>query len=235
MVEEAVVLAGGLGTRLRNVIKDVPKPMAEINGKPFLEYLLNYVTSQGILKIVLSVGYKHEIIKDYFGDSFMGAELFYSIEDEPLGTGGALKRAMEFIDSNNVFVLNGDTIFKIDLKEFERFHFWKKSSLSVALKKIEKSNRYGIVELKQDQSIKAFLEKIYVDEGLINGGTYLLNKDFFNSFDLPNEFSFETDFLEKYYINYKFYGFISNAYFIDIGVPEDYEKAKQEIERLNDR
>ena len=235
MIEEAIILAGGLGTRLRGIIRDIPKPMADINGKPFLEYLLNYVINQGILKIVLSVGYKHEVIKKYFGSFFMGSELIYSVESKPLGTGGALKKAMEFIDSNNVFVLNGDTIFKIDLKEFERFHIEKKSNLSIALRRSEMSNRYGTVELNQDQSIKAFLEKRHVKEGLINGGTYLLNKDFFNSFDLPNKFSFERDFLEKYYIDYKFYGFISNAYFIDIGVPEDYERAKQEIEILNGR
>lgn len=235
MIEEAIILAGGLGTRIRNVIKDVPKPMAEINGKPFLEYLLKYIVNQGILKIVLSVGYKFEVIKEYFGSSFMGVELLYSVESEPLGTGGALKQAMKFVNDGNVFILNGDTIFKIDLRKFEEFHFNKESNLSVALKKIEMTNRYGVVELEQDQSIKDFLEKSYVDEGLINGGVYLLNKYFFNSFILPDKFSFEIDFLEKYYANYKFYGFISNAYFIDIGVPDDYERAKQEFERFSDR
>jgi len=232
MIKEAIILAGGFGTRLKGLAKAIPKPMVDINGEPFLKHLLDYITKQGINKIVLSVGYRYEVIRNYFGKSFSDAELIYSIEDEPLGTGGAVKKSMNFIVNKDILVCNGDTFFKIDLHEFNKFHINKKSKLSVALKIIKQPDRYGVVEINKEQCIKSFLEKKQKKESLVNGGIYLINKNFFTSFDLPQKFSLERDFLKKYYLNYKFYGFISDAYFIDIGIPEDYEKAKNEIGKL---
>jgi len=232
MVKEAVVLAGGLGTRLRNVLRDLPKPMAPIGDKPFLEYLILYLQKNGIEKVILSVGYKWEVIKEYFGDSFEGMEIVYCVENEPLGTGGAIRKSLCFVASEDVFILNGDTFFDIDLKEFFAFHKEKHSVLSIALKPMKQFDRYGIVKIDNDNRIVSFEEKRYYQFGFINGGIYLLNKDFFLSFDLVDKFSFEKDFLEKYYKFYEFYGLPFDSYFIDIGVPEDYERAKRNFEKF---
>lgn len=232
MIKEAIVLAGGLGTRLREVIKDVPKPMADINGKPFLEYVLRLLDKQSIEKVVLSVGYRYEFIMDYFGDKFSNIRLIYSIEDEPLGTGGAIKKAIRLIDEDEIFIFNGDTFFQVDLFKFYEFHSSKTSRLSIALKMVNITDRYGIVKIDKNNRITAFLEKKEKQDGLINGGIYLMNKDFFLSFNLPDKFSFEQDFLEKYYKDYEFYGFPFDSYFIDIGVPEDYDKAKYQWNQI---
>ena len=113
---EAIVLAGGLGTRLKSVVSNVPKPMAPIGDKPFLEYILKYLKKNGITRAILSVGYKSEIIEEYFGNNFEGIDLVYSVEKEPLGTGGAIKKAMSKVKSNQVYIINGDTFFDINLK-----------------------------------------------------------------------------------------------------------------------
>ncbi|OAG27021.1 nucleotidyltransferase family protein [Thermodesulfatator autotrophicus] len=235
MVKEAIVLAGGLGTRLRKVVKDVPKPMADINGKPFLEYLLTFLAKQGIEKVILSVGYKYEVIKGYFGKSFLGIELVYSVECKPLGTGGGIRKSLSYIDSENVFIMNGDTLFEVALNKLFLFHKEKKSLLSVALKPMKQFDRYGVVKLDENKRIIGFEEKRYYESGLINGGIYLLNKNFFMSFDLKEKFSFEKDFLEKYYTIYDFYGLEFNKYFIDIGIPEDYERAKEDFKKFEYR
>ena len=230
MVKEAIVLAGGLGTRLRSVLKGLPKPMAPVGGRPFLEYLLRYLQQNGIEKVILSVGYKWEVIRAYFGDSFEGIEIVYSVENEPLGTGGAVKKSLSFVNSNDVFIVNGDTFFNIDLKEFFAFHKKKRSVLSIALKPMSQFDRYGNVKIDDNNRIVSFEEKGYYESGLINGGIYLLNKDFFMDLDWKDKFSFEKDFLEKCYKFYEFYGLPFDSYFIDIGVPEDYEKAKRDFE-----
>jgi len=222
MIKQAIIIAGGFGTRLQSVIKDLPKPMADINGKPFLEYLLNFLKKQGIKKVILSVGYKYKMIVDYFGENFSGINIVYSIEEEPLGTGGAIKKALNYIDYNDVFVLNGDTFFDINLSEFYKFHIGKKSDLSIGLKIMRNSDRYGIVEVDDDFKIKNFIEKRYSDKALINAGVYILKKDFLLTLNPPDKFSFEKDFLERYYRTYAFYGFPSDASFIDIGIPSDY-------------
>jgi len=232
MLKEAIILAGGLGTRLRKVVKDVPKPMADVNGRPFLEYLLRYLQQNGIEKVILSVGYKWEVIKAYFGDSFKGIEIVYGVENEPLGTGGGIKKSLSFVNSNDIFILNGDTFFNIDLKEFFAFHKKKRSVLSIALKAMRQFDRYGNVKIDDNNRIVSFEEKRYYESGLINGGIYLLNKDFFMDLDWKDKFSFEKDFLEKYYKFYEFYGLPFDSYFIDIGVPEDYERAKRDFEEL---
>lgn len=233
MINEAVVLAGGLGTRLRSVVSTKPKPMADINGRPFLEYVLDYLKEQDITRVVLAVGYKHELISEHFSNAYKGLQISYSIEHEPLGTGGAIFKALELVISDDVYVLNGDTLFMVDLARMYEFHISKKSLLTIALKQIEKSDRYGNVFLDSNQRILSFQEKqSYSTTQLINGGVYLINKNLFSKIDLPRKFSFEKDFLERYCGELEFYGFISSAYFIDIGVPEDYERAKQELSKL---
>jgi len=231
MTMQAIILAGGLGTRLKDIIKDCPKPMADINGKPFLEYVLTFLEKQGIDRTIFSVGYKSRVIKDYFGENFNNMKLIYSVEHQLLGTGGAIKRGLDFVKDGDVFVVNGDTFFDIDLKKFYQFHKEKKADLTIALKIIDHSDRYGIMKIDKNFQIKNFTEKKCKNKkALINGGIYVLNKDFFLSFNLPEKFSFEKDFLEKYYNKCRFYGVPFDAYFIDIGVPDDYKRARKELE-----
>jgi len=229
MLKEAIILAGGLGTRLRKVAKDIPKPVVEINGKPFLEYLLTLLLDQGIEKVILAVCYKHHVIKAYFGNFFNGLRLVYSIEDQPLGTGGAIKKSLPLVDSKDVFIVNGDTFFDISFKNLYLFHKEKNSLLSMALKPMKQFDRYGSVKIDENNRIIGFEEKKYHREGLINGGIYILNKDFFKNLCLPRKFSFEKDFLEKYYKTYPIYGLEFYGYFIDIGTPKDYERFKEYV------
>ena len=229
MAREAIILAGGMGFRLRNVVKDLPKPMAPVAGKPFLYFQLRYLAAFQFDHIILSVGYKHEAISEYFGDSFEGMSLSYAIESEPLGTGGAIALSMKKTNSENVFILNGDTFFQADLREFEIFHTNQKSDLSIVLKEMHRFDRYGTVEL-EGNNIKGFREKHFVEKGLINGGIYLLSKKFWESLSLSlGKFSFEREIMEKMYRAYEFHGKVSNAYFIDSGIPEDYQRAQTEI------
>ncbi len=226
---QAVILAGGLGTRVRNITEDkIPKVMLPINGKPFLLYILNYLKTQNIKDVVLCVGFKKEIIKDYFRDGRKyGLNLFYSEEKTPLGTAGALKNAERFISSDRFLLLNGDTLFKINLDELLRFHNSKKAKISVALKYLQNTQRYGRVEINSDNAIIQFIEKGIRKQGIINGGLYLMKRDVLSLIEkFPS--SLEKDVLPML-INKGLYGKVFDEYFIDIGVPEDYERAKREL------
>jgi D-glycero-alpha-D-manno-heptose 1-phosphate guanylyltransferase len=234
MIKEAVILAGGLGTRLKSVIKDIPKPMAEVYGKPFLCYILDFTIKNGIEKVILSVGYKWEVIKNFFSSQYKNLKLEYAVENTPLGTGGGLKNALKYVDEEEAFVLNGDTFFDIDLNLFYNLHKSRNSKFSIALKKTENTERYGAVEVDENNRIVSFLEKGKRVSGFINGGIYLLNKNFFNALSPEGTFSLEKDFLERFYKDHEFYGFPFDGFFIDIGVPEDYERAEKEFERFMD-
>jgi len=230
MENEAIVLAGGFGTRLKGIIDDKPKPMAPVNGKPFLEYLLTYLCHQGITHVILSVGYKSEIISDYFGNKFKSISIDYAHESEPLGTGGGIRNALKYSKSDSILILNGDTMFNIDIKKLCHIHQAKRSELTVALRKMEDGSRYGSVNIDDENRITAFTEK---KEGLthilINGGVYLLNKSTFLKKSFPARFSFEKDFLEAGYTNGHFFGIEFSDYFIDIGLPETYSQAQSEF------
>jgi len=222
---EAIVLAGGLGTRLRSVVSDLPKPMAPIGDKPFLEYILKYLQKNDITKVILSVGYKWETIKEYFGDKFENIELIYSVEDEPLGTGGAIKKAMNEVRDEQVYIINGDTFFDVDLKSLD---LKDKSKLILSLKHMINFDRYGCVEADDNNFVIAFTKKGYRVSGNINGGIYLASKDIFNEYDLDEKFSFE-EFMQENFKKLQISSAIFDNYFIDIGIPEDYEKAQSEI------
>lgn len=227
-----IILAGGIGTRLKHLLPDIPKPMAPINKFPFLYYILNDLNKQGVKNVILSVGYMHNQITSYFGNSFKDIQIAYSIENEPLGTGGAIMKALYGTNSPQSFILNGDTFFKINLSEMELKHKKNKASLSVAVKEMTNYERYGSVTITKDK-ITGFKEKQFNAKGFINGGTYLLNKETLFSLNLPGKFSFENDFLEKYYQELHCIAFKSNQYFIDIGIPDDYEKAKIDFINFN--
>jgi D-glycero-alpha-D-manno-heptose 1-phosphate guanylyltransferase len=222
---EAIILSGGFGTRIQSVISDVPKPMAPVCGKPFLYYILENLVRQNINRIILAVGYKNEVIVNHFGDKFQTADLVYSIENEPLGTGGGIRKALEMTEEKQVLIINGDTFYDLPFEELNLFHSEGKFDLTMCLKPMEHFDRYGTVTVDQNR-VTGMKEKQPCDSGLINGGVYLINKEILEKFKAGSKFSFEKEFLEEEVGNLKFGAFISDNYFIDIGIPEDYEKAQ---------
>jgi D-glycero-alpha-D-manno-heptose 1-phosphate guanylyltransferase len=240
---EAIILAGGLGTRLRSAVPDLPKCMAPVNGRPFIAYVIDYLLEQGVTKFILSLGYKHEAIIDFIETNYSPLTIHhspltihharlsfqYSIEEEPLGTGGGIRYACLKTTEDNVIVANGDTIFKANVMEVASHHIFNEAHCTLSLKPMQNFNRYGVVELNEDNSIKNFKEKQQYEEGLINGGLYVLNTKKFLSEYLPLKFSFEKDYLEALYTKRKMFGVVQDAYFIDIGIPEDYARAQTEL------
>jgi len=228
-VSECIILAGGLGTRLRSVVADVPKCMAPVHNRPFLAYIIAYLESFGIERFIFSLGYKHEVVTKYLTMHFprLNAELV--VEEEPLGTGGAIKMSCERAKGHDVIVANGDTLFKADITLLSNMHLSHKADCTLALKPMHDFDRYGIVELDEAATIKNFKEKQLYKEGLINGGLYALNVQHFLKEDLPRRFSFEKDYLEAFYDKRKMIGSVQDNYFIDIGIPADYERAQREL------
>jgi len=211
--DPAILLAGGLGTRLRPVVSDVPKAMAPVQGKPFLAHLLEHLARQGIRDVILGVGYKKELIKNYFGGSYGPVRIRYSQEEEPLGTGGALRKAMHRVE-DAAFVLNGDTFFDIDLRALRKEHRETGADITIALTAVT-GDRYGAVS---------------AGEGTFsNGGTYYLSKKVFDNIETPEQCSFEKDVIEKYKDTLDIRGKVFDGYFIDIGVPEDYARAQKKF------
>lgn len=234
MSNEAIVLAGGLGTRLQGVINELPKSMAPVRNRPFLEYQLAWLKQNGIKRIILSVGFRHEYITKYFGHSWKNLEIDYAIEDEPLGTGGGILLAARKCQSSHVYALNGDTIFDCDLQKMHQYLMLSQSDMVMALRKVDDASRYGTVILNQDNTVIGFSEKSSISiPGIINGGVYLLSLNKFISEAPSNKFSFEKDFMEKKYDLWKIKGMISGGFFLDIGIPADYSKAQDEFKRFD--
>ena len=232
MLREAIILAGGFGTRLSHVVSDVPKPMAPVYGKPFLTYLLDRLIDAGIRRVILATGYKHECIESYFGPSYRGTEIVYSQETTPLFTGGAIRKAAEQIQSEDFVVLNGDTLFDIDFAKLYDFHTKHHAKLSIALRQVADTSRYGSVTCTNDH-IVSFSEKAEsVGAGDINGGIYMINRSWLLNQDLPSKFSFEKELMQPMAGDPSFYGLSFNTYFIDIGVPEDYYRAQEEFKSI---
>lgn len=226
---EAIVLAGGLGTRLRSVVKDMPKPMAPVAGRPFLEYVLEHLARQGIKRVVFSVGYKGELVQEYFGAAFADMQLAYAYEEEPLGTGGGILQAAKQIQSEDFFILNGDTIFRAELAPFWQFFQEKKADLALALCEMQDFERYGVVETDAQGRVREFLEKKPRAEGQINAGVYICRKATLAQLALPRKFSFEKDLLERYLERLQIYALPLEGYFLDIGIPSDYARAQTEL------
>lgn len=232
---EVIILAGGLGTRLRSVVSEVPKCMAPVAGKPFLWYLLKYLTRFDVSRVVLSVGYLREVIfkwidevKDEFPFVFD-----YAIEEEPLGTGGGIKLALGKVNDERAFVLNGDTFFDVDLMQLYDAHVIGKKAITLALKPMKNFDRYGTVNMEPfTGTILSFNEKQYCEEGLINGGVYVISKNapFFEG--LGAKFSFETAVLEPQCHKHQLIGVVQDGYFIDIGIPTDYKRSQYELKSV---
>jgi D-glycero-alpha-D-manno-heptose 1-phosphate guanylyltransferase len=226
---EAIILAGGLGTRLWSALPDMPKSMAMIGSRPFLEYQMDHLISNGISRFILSVGYQSAFIRDRFKDRYSNCEIGYASEKTPLGTGGAVKNAMQHVTGDHVFIANGDSLFLSDLHAQLKVHLRHRADVTMALKPMQDFDRYGSVMVDQGGWITHFLEKQFTREGLINGGLYLFNVSTFRSLELPNVFSIEKDFFQTRIDQLKFFGFVSRGYFLDIGIPEDLSRAQYEI------
>lgn len=229
---QILILAGGLGSRLQKVIGHYPKPMVLIRDKPFLEYLILQLKKHNLTKIVLCIGYLREKIKEYFQDGGKwGVEIEYSEEEKPLGTGGAIKLAESFVSSDNFLVLNGDSYLDIDFNELIEFHKLREASATLALVQISKPDRYGLVEIDEDYQITSFRGKGAVSKSnLINGGVYVFHKKVLNLIS-EGSVSLEKDIFPKL-IGKRFYGKPQRAYFIDIGIPQDYNRVQKEFWKL---
>jgi D-glycero-alpha-D-manno-heptose 1-phosphate guanylyltransferase len=229
---DVIILAGGMGTRLRSVVSEVPKCMAPVAGQPFLYYLLEYLKPYKPGKVVLSLGYMSEKVIDWVNTS---ARILYEypiewvIEETPLGTGGGIKLALSRCSSQEVCILNGDTMFKVPLDVLCRLHQESSVSISLALKPMTDFSRYGTVSIAQNQTITEFNEKRYCSRGLINGGIYFISRNSGIFDGMPEKFSFEKDILESFVRKGELKGFSFDNYFIDIGVPEDYEKSQTDF------
>lgn len=229
---EVIILAGGLGTRLKSVVRDMPKPMALIEQKPFLEYIMKYLERYNVNKIVMAVSYKYNLIKNYFGNEYNNIKIEYSIEEKQLGTGGAIKKATQLINGEHALVLNGDTFLQLNITEFIKYYNKYKPDILIASKTMRNFNRYGTIN-SHNNIVYSFKEKKYYKEGKINAGVYIINKNIFNGFT-TNKFSFEKDIMEKKVLTKEIniMEFNTYGYFIDIGVPTDYYKAQKELTDL---
>jgi D-glycero-alpha-D-manno-heptose 1-phosphate guanylyltransferase len=230
---QTVVLAGGLGTRLKSLLGNRPKPMASIANRPFLEYLLLQLKKYKMTEIILCVGYQGEFIQKYFGDGERwGLSLLYSYEQELCGTAGALKLAQGLTRGDSFLVLNGDSFFDIDLKELILYHQKKKALATLALAQVDNTQRYGIVKLDHKGQIVGFWEKMKGGQAsLINGGISVFQSEVLKLIPEGRPISLEHEIFPKL-IGKGFYGFPFQAYFIDIGVPEDYLRLQADPSRL---
>lgn len=228
---DALILCGGQGSRLQEVVSDIPKPMAPIAGKPFLEYLILQLKSWAINDIVLSVGYKKESIISYFSNGAKwNVNITYLQEEIPLGTGGAIREALKMIDDRDIIAMNGDSFFDADFSELINYHRSKNALATLSLVKMDDTGRYGRVVMDEHGEIISFTEKQSRREGLINAGLYILNRRILSY--LPDgTLSFESDVLPQL-VRKELYGLTQQGFFIDIGIPDDYRSLCNNPEML---
>jgi D-glycero-alpha-D-manno-heptose 1-phosphate guanylyltransferase len=230
MIIEAIILAGGKGTRLQSVVSEVPKPMAPIGDKPFLYYQMLYLVSRGVNRFILSVGYKSETITSYFGNEFNGLPVVYVFEETPMGTGGGVRLAIKACQSENPIVVNGDTFFEFEYSKILFVHQETNALLTFSVKEIEKYGRYGGMKIAENAKVKRFTAKDVIGEAYINAGVYLINKEEFLNQTTEGRFSLEDDFLAPKVGQGCFYACpFNDSNFIDIGIPTDYEKGQSLI------
>ncbi len=222
---QAIILAGGLGMRLRAVVPDLPKPMAPVAGRPFLAHVLDALAEAGFEAVVLAVGYRHEVIREHFGSRHRGMELRYSLEEQPLGTGGGLRLAVDLVTADPVFILNGDTWLDLDFRAMYAAHEAAGACLTVAVCRVPDVARYGSLEIEEGRIVR-FREKGAGGPGLINAGTYLASAGLLRTIPPGRVHSFEQDLLVPEGARIRPLAFLTGGRFIDIGVPEDYARAQ---------
>lgn len=232
---DVVILCGGLGTRLRSVVSDRPKPMAEVNGRPFLDRLMTYVADYGFRRFILCIGHMGDRIKQYYGERDMHPlTVLFSEESEPLGTGGAVKHAEPFIRSDHFLLMNGDSWCPVDLQDLLEFHRGKESLASLVLVRVEEADNYGTITLGEDSRVIGFEEKRDIGgDGPVNGGIYLLRKEFLGFIPSERKLSLECDIFPRI-LTERVYGYVTNKRLIDIGVPERYDMAQQYFKEVRE-
>lgn len=224
----AAILAGGLGTRLRAAVGDKQKVMAEVSGRPFLEYLLRQLETAGVRRVVLCVGYQAERVEEVLGGKFGALTLHYSREESPLGTGGALRLAVPLFDADTLYVMNGDSYCEFDLLKFSAWHAAQGAEASIALAGVEDTQRYGRVVLDQAGRVTCFQEKGQCGPGLINAGIYLVRRE--RLMDIPEAgfVSLEKNMFPQWAGQGILYGYQADVRrFIDIGTPESFNAAQK--------
>jgi len=230
----AMILVGGLGTRLRSVVTDRPKPLALVHERPFLDYLLYQLIEAGIEDVVLCIGYLGEKVVETYGNSFLSLKIRYSQEEIQLGTAGALRRALPLIKSEFVLVMNGDSFCDINLQDFWQWYCSRKSFVSIVLTEVDNTKRYGQVQTDSSGLIKLFKEKGDTEElGWINAGIYLITRELLTSIPLERMVSLEKDIF-PIWINLEIYGYQTKNRFIDIGTPETYKQAELVLNELSE-
>lgn len=230
---DVVVLCGGRGKRLKKITKKVPKPMIEIGESPFLDILISYLTCFGFRRFILAMGYKSEAVKAYYKKHARNLNIIFSIEKNPLDTGGAVKKAKNFIKSNPFLVLNGDSFCHENIPALLNFHLRNKALASIVLTQSTSAEDYGTVRCKRDGRIIDFAEKDKtVCRSLINAGIYVFDKKIFYFMPNQKKFSLEKDFFPKM-VAERFYGYLSRGGFLDIGTPQRLKKAKFFFKNLN--
>jgi NDP-sugar pyrophosphorylase family protein len=231
---DVVILCGGMGKRLRAIVDDKPKPMAEIDSRPFIDILIGYVSTFGFQRFILCAGYKAEAIEQYYKSKKYGIEILITKEQKPLGTGGAVKNARPLITSNPFLVLNGDSFLGMDLYRFVEFHLRKKALLSIALINTKDAKSYGSIEIDKLGRIVEFCEKKEKSqESMINAGIYLFNHEVLSLMPDDRNFSLEYDFFPEI-VNREMFGYLTKGLFIDIGTPQRYAEAKQLLKNFSD-
>jgi D-glycero-alpha-D-manno-heptose 1-phosphate guanylyltransferase len=226
--DEAIILAGGFGTRLRGAIGELPKPMAPVAGRPFLEWQLDALARRGIRRVILSVGFRREAIEAHFGASYGGMEVVYAKETEPLGTGGAICAALRLVRGETAFVLNGDTLIRAPMRQMDAR---RDCRLCLLVARVEDASRFGTVAV-EGGLVRAFLEKGAAGPGLVNSGVYRVERGLLEGMGLPEKFSFERDFMEASVGKFDIAAVVTDEPFIDIGIPESLAEADSVVPAL---
>jgi len=228
---KAIVLCGGLGTRLGLLTKDMPKSLLNVAGRPFIAHVLDRLVHPEITGLVLAAGFQWTKLRDYIGDNWKGLPVQYSVETEALGTGGAIKNALAGLSEHESIIVNGDTLFDIDVSKLIHFGKGSQALACLALRQVKDCSRYGRVTTDKNGRIRSFGEKAHHGAGLINGGIYYLHNHALEKISFKT-FSFETDFLNEKYLNEPIYGLPFDDYFIDIGIPAELQRAQTELSLL---
>ena len=222
----AIILAGGMGTRLKSVVADRPKPLALVAGRPFIEYLLLQLSNSGIQQVIISTGYLGDQIREQFGATYCSLSLLYSQESKPLGTAGALRHALHLVSSQEVLVLNGDSYCDIDFAKLLENHRSTGAMVTIATVSVPDVSRYGSVTTTHDGLVTNFEEKgIHAGVGFINAGVYAIDKSLLDKLDPDKMISLEKEVFPMY-VAQPIYAYAATGTFIDIGVPEDYQRAQ---------
>ncbi len=233
---KAVILAGGLGKRLRKVVSDRPKSMAPVLGKPFLQYQIEQLRKYSIIEIVLCVGYLVNQIKSYFKNGArFGVNITYAVEKSPLGTGGALRNSRDYLDDEAFLVLNGDSYSEVDLFRFMQFHKEKKGTGTILLTKVSHAQDYGLVKMDEHNRITGFFEKgeKTLSRSIINAGIYVLESEVLNYIPEGRQVSLEREiFPQLLKMNAPLFGYLTSGYFIDIGTPQKYAQIQEDMKEM---